>query len=83
MLPDPDWKADNRPGVGVRTKDKDNDDDQGIDIPAWMPNQKTEKSALKKRDSKPAQPKENEDHARRSMRSRRAPLKRSVLPDQL
>ena len=33
-------------------------------------NQKTEKSALKKRDSKkkPAQPKENDDHARRSLK---------------
>ena len=54
-------------------KDKDNDDDQGGDIPAWMfkrSNQKTERSALKERDSKkkPAQPKENDDHARRNMK---------------
>ena len=64
MLPDPDWKAEDQPGVRARTsrgnKDKDNDDDQGGDIPAWMfkrSNQKTEKSALKERDSKkkPAQ----------------------------
>ena len=68
MLPDPDWKAEDQPGVRARTsggnKDKDNDDDQGGDITAWLfkrPNQKTEKSAPKKRDSKktPAQPKEN------------------------
>ena len=70
MLPDPDWKAEDQPGVRARTsggkKDKDNDDDQGGDIPAWMfkrSNQKTEKSALKKRDSKKklAQPKENDE----------------------
>ena len=40
MLPDPDWKAEDQPGVRARTsggnKDKDNDDDQGGDIPAWM-----------------------------------------------
>ena len=70
MLPDPDSKAEDQPGVRARTsggnKDKDNDDNQGGDIPAWMfnrSNQKTEKSAPKKRDSKkkPAQPKENDD----------------------
>ena len=63
------------PEVRARTsggnKDKDNDDDQGGDIPAWMfrrSNQKTEKSAPKERDSKkkPAQPKENVDRARRN-----------------
>ena len=73
MLPDPDWKAEDQPGVRARTsggnKDKDDDDNQGGDIPAWMfrrSNQKTEKSAPKKRDSKkkPAQPKENDDRAR-------------------
>ena len=73
MLPDPDWKAEDQPGVRARTsggnKDKDNDDNQGGDIPAWMfrrSNQKTEKSAPKERDSKkkPAQPKENDDRAR-------------------
>ena len=36
MLPDPDWKADDQPGVRARTsggnKDKGNDDDQGGDI---------------------------------------------------
>ena len=48
------------------------DDDQGGDIPAWMfrksNQEKTEKSALKKRNSKKkkAQPKENDDHARRN-----------------
>ena len=49
MLPDPDWKAEDQPGVRARTsggnKDKDNDDNQGGDIPAWMfrrSNQKTE-----------------------------------------
>ena len=77
MLPDPDWKAEDQPGVRARTsrgnKDKDNDDDQGGDIPAWMFkrfNQKTEKSAPRKRDSKkkPAQPKENEDCAERNMK---------------
>ena len=68
MLPDPDWKAEDQPGVRARTsggnKDKDDDDNQGGDIPAWMfrrSNQKTVKSAPKERDSKmkPAQPKEN------------------------
>ena len=51
MLPDQDWKAeDDR--VRARTtggsKDKDNNDDQGGDIPAWMfeksDQEKTEKS---------------------------------------
>ena len=49
MFPDPDWKAEDQLGVRARTsggnKDKDNDDDQGGDIPAWMfkrSNQKTE-----------------------------------------
>ena len=73
MLPDPDWKAEDQPGVRARTsggnKDKDNDDNQGGDIPAWMfrrSNQKTGKCAPKERDSKkkPAQPKENDDRAR-------------------
>ena len=73
MLPDPDWKAEDQPGVRARTsggnKDKENDDNQGGDIPAWMfrrSNQKTEKSAPKERDSKkkPAQPKENDDRVR-------------------
>ena len=56
------------------SKDKDNDDDQGGDIPAWMFNkcnqEKIEKSAPKKRDSKKksAQPKENDDPARRSLK---------------
>ena len=77
MLPDPDWKAEDQPGVRARTsggnKDKDNDDNQGGDIPAWMfrrSNQKTEKSAPKERDSKkkPAQPKENYDRARRNVK---------------
>ena len=77
MLPDPDWKAEDQPGVRARTsggnKDKDNDDNQGGDIPAWMfrkSNQKTEKSAPKKRDSKKksAQPKENDDRARRNVK---------------
>ena len=73
MLPDPDWKAEDQSGVRARTsggnKDKNNDDNQGGDIPAWMfrsSNQKTEKSAPKVRDSKkkPAQPKGNDDRAR-------------------
>ena len=77
MLPDPDWKAEDQPGVRARTsggnKDKDNEDNQGGDIPAWMfrrSNQKTEKSAPKERDSKkkPAQPKENDDRARRNVK---------------
>ena len=77
MLPDPDWKAEDQPGVRARTsggnKDKDNDDNQGGDIPAWMfrrSNQKTEKSAPKEKDSKmkPAQPKENDDRARRNVK---------------
>ena len=77
MLPDPDWKAEDQPGVRARTsggnKDKDNDDNQGGDIPAWMfrrSNQKTEKSAPKERDSKkkPAQPKEIDDRARRNVK---------------
>ena len=79
MLPDPDWKAEDQPGVRARTsggnKDKDNDDDQGGDIPAWMfkrSNQKTEKSAPKERDSnkKPAQLKENDDRVRQIMKVR-------------
>ena len=54
-------------------KDKDNDNNQGGDIPAWMfrrSNQKTEKSAPKERDSKKklAQPKENDDPARRNVK---------------
>ena len=77
MLPDPDWKAEDQPGVRARTsvgnKDKDNDDNQGGVIPVWMfrrCNQKTEESAPKKRDSKkkPAQPKENDDRARRNVK---------------
>ena len=76
MLSDPDWKAEDQPGVRARTsgnKDKDNDDDQGGDIPAWMfrkSNQKTEKSAPKERDSKkkPAQPRENDDCARQNVK---------------
>ena len=77
MLPDPDWKAEDQPGVRARTsggnKDKDNDDNQGGDLPAWMfkrSNQKTEKSAPKERNSKkkPAQPKENDDRARRNVK---------------
>ena len=78
MLPDPDWKAEDQPGGRAMTsggnKDKDNDDDQGCDIPAWMfkksSQEKTEKSAPKKRDSKtkPAQLKENDDRARQSMK---------------
>ena len=76
-LPDPDWKAEDQPGVRARTsggnKDKDNDDNQGGDIPAWMfrrSNQKIEKSAPKERDSKkkPAQPKENDDCVRRNVK---------------
>ena len=75
MLPDPDWKAEDQPGVRASggNKDKANDDNQGGDIPAWMfksSNQKTDKSAPKERDSKkkPAQPKENDDHARRNVK---------------
>ena len=71
MLPDPDWKAEDQPGVRARTSGgKDNDDNHGGDIPAWRSNQKTEKSAPKERDSKkkPAQPKENDDRARRNMK---------------
>ena len=57
MLPDPDWKADDQPGVRARTsrgnRDKDDDDDQGGDIPTWLfkrsNQEKTEKSASKKR----------------------------------
>ena len=73
MLQDPDWKAEDQPGVRGRTsggnKDKDNDDDQGGDIPAWMfkksNQEKTEKNAPKK---KAAQPKENDDHARQNVK---------------
>ena len=81
MLPDPDWKAEDEPGVRARTsggnKDKDNDDNQDGDIPAWMfrrSNQKTEKSAPKERDSKkkPAQPKGNNDHARRNVKVKKS-----------
>ena len=93
MLPDPDWKGEDQPGVTARTsggkKDKDSNDDAGGDITAWMfdkkSKQKTEKSAPKKRDSKkkPVQPKENDDCTRRNVGSKRTPLKRSVLRDQL
>ena len=62
MLPDPDWKAKNQPGVRARTSGGNNhkdNDNQGGDIPAWMfksSHEKTEKIAPKKRDSKkPAQ----------------------------
>ena len=78
MLPGSGWRADDQPGVRARTsggnKDKDNDDDQGGDIPAWMfkksNQEKTEKSAPKKRDSKKkqGQPKENVDRARRNVK---------------
>ena len=77
MLSGPDWKAEDQPGVRARTsggnKDKDNDDNQGGDIPAYMlrrSNQKIEKSAPKEIYSKkkPAQPKKNDDHARRNMK---------------
>ena len=78
MLPGPDWKAEDHQGVRARTsrgnKENDNDDDQGSDIPAWMfkksNQEKTEKSAPKKRDSKKksAQPKENDDHARQKVK---------------
>ena len=73
MLPDPDWKAADQPGVRSTTKvdnkDKDNDDDQGGDIPAWMfksNQEKNDKNSAKKRDSirKPAQPKESDDRTR-------------------
>ena len=66
MLNDPDWKAEDQPGVRAQTsggnKDKVNDDDQGGYIPAGMfkksNQEKTEMSAPKKRDSKkkPAHP---------------------------
>ena len=78
MLPDRDWKAEDQPGVRAMTsggnKDNYNDDDQGDDIPAWIfkksNQEKTEKSAPKKRDSKkrPAQPKGNDDCARRNIK---------------
>ena len=75
MLPDPDWKVEDQTGVRAMTsgdnKDKDNDDDQGGGIPAWMfkrsNQEKTVKSAPRKRNSKkkPAQPKEIDDGAKR------------------
>ena len=38
VMPDPDWKAEDQPGVSARTswgnKDKNNDDNQDGDIPA-------------------------------------------------
>ena len=81
-----------QPGVRARTsggnKDKDNDDNQGGDIPAWMfrrSNQKTEKSAPKERDSKmkPAQPKENDDRARRNVKVKEGATEEKCLLDQL
>ena len=88
MLPDPEWKAEDHPGVRARTswgnKDKDNGDNQGGDIPAWMfkksSQEKTEKSAPKTRDSKrkQAQPRKMMTVLDGTGRSRR-----SVLPDQL
>ena len=81
-------KAEDQPGVRARTsggnKNKDDDDDQGGDIPAWMfkksNQEKTEKSAPKKRDSKkkPAQAKENDDHARRNMNVKEGETKEGV-----
>ena len=88
MLPDPGWKAEDQPGVRARTsggnKDKDNDDNQGGDIPAWMfrrSSQKTEKSAPKERDSKkkPAQPKENDDRARRNVKVKEGATKEKCV----
>ena len=58
MLPHPDWGAEDQLRVRARTsggnKDKDNDGDQGEDIPTWMfkkksNQEKTKKSAQKKR----------------------------------
>ena len=78
MLPDPDWKAEDQPEIRARTsggnKDKDNDDDQVGNIPAWMfkksSQEKTKNSAPMKRDSKkkPAQPRGYDDHARWNMK---------------
>ena len=72
-------------------KDKDNNDDQGGDVhvPAWMfkkSNQEnTEKKKKKKRDSKkkPAQPRENGDHAKQNMKVKESATEEKCLPDQL
>ena len=77
----PRWRAEDQPGVRARTsggnKDKDNDDDQGGDIPAWMfkksnQEEETNNSAPKKRDSKkkPVQPKGNDNRARWSVKDK-------------
>ena len=74
MLPDSDWKAEDQLGVRTRTsggnKDKDSNDDQGGYLLNKSSQENTEKSAPKKKDpkNKPAQPKENDDRARRSMK---------------
>ena len=78
MLPDPDWKAEDQPGVRARTSDN-----QGGDIPAWMfrkSNKKTEKSAPKERDSKkkPDQPRENDDRARRNVKVKEGATEKCV-----
>ena len=78
MLPDPDLWAEDQPGLRARTigsnKDKDNDDDQGGDIPEWMfqkaKKEEIKKCAQKKRDSKkkPTKHKENDNHARQEVK---------------
>ena len=79
MLPDPDWKTEDQPGVRARTsggnKDKDNDEIM------TRSNQKTEKCAPKERDSKkkPAQPKENYDHARRNIKVKEGATERECV----
>ena len=72
MLPDPDWRAEDQPGVRARTsegnKDRDNDDDQGGDMPTWIFQEKSNQEETKMSDSKkkPAQPKENDNRARQN-----------------
>ena len=89
MLPDPGWRGKDQPEVRARTsggnKDKDNDDDQGGDIPIWMFEKKSNqeennKSTLRKRDSKkPAQPLENDNHARQKVKVKDIPTEEEFV----
>ena len=79
MLPDSDWRAEDHPGVSTRTsggnKDRDNDGDQGGDtyiVLGFLRRSLTRRRlrrGLGRRDQKkPAQPKKNENCARRNVK---------------
>ena len=67
MLPDPDWKVDNKREARARTSGGNNndDDDQGGDMPSWMFKEDSNRGKTKNRDSKkkPTQFKKNDNHA--------------------